>query len=150
MVRPALPLVAQPPPQMPPPPLPPREHPPPMPSEEPENKRPRIAEFVLIPEEDFLSSHGTESAKVSIQCPDSEGNEKLIGQILLVEVASLTDTIGHLKSRLAGELGLPANKQKLAREGVGFLKDEFSLAHYNVSEDVILTLGVKERGGRKK
>lgn len=121
-----------------------------MPSEEPEPKRQRLVEFVLSPEEDFLAKHGSESAKVRIQCPVLDGNEKLVGQMLLVEVASLTDMIGHLKSRLAGELGLPANKQKLAREGVGFLKDEFSLAHYNVSEDVVLTLGVKERGGRKK
>ncbi|GMH40484.1 hypothetical protein BSKO_08388 [Bryopsis sp. KO-2023] len=154
IVRPSHPMAGPQPmtggPQMPPPPLPPREHPPPMPAEEPEPKRQRLVEFVLQPEEDFLAEHGADSAKVRIQCPSIDGNEKLIGQMLLVEVASLSDSIGHLKSRLAGELGLPANKQKLAREGVGFVKDEFSLAHYNISEDVVLTLGVKERGGRKK
>jgi splicing factor 3A subunit 1 len=46
-------------------------------------------------------------------------------------------------------LELPANKQKLSRDHVGFLRDEFSLAHYNVGPDTVLTLGTKARGGRK-
>jgi splicing factor 3A subunit 1 len=59
--------------------------------------------------------------------------------------------VGELKERLAGVLGLPAGKQKLAREGVGFLRDEPSLGHYNVGPEVVLTLGLKERarGGKK-
>jgi hypothetical protein len=40
--------------------------------------------------------------------------------------------------------------QKLAREGAGFMRDELSLAHYNVSPEVVLTLGLKERGGARK
>lgn len=54
--------------------------------------------------------------------------------------------MGHFKARLADVLDLPANKQKLNREGVGFLLDHFSLAHYNVSPDVTLTLSTKTRG----
>lgn len=46
--------------------------------------------------------------------------------------------------------GLAPNKQKLHREGAGFLRDELSLAHYNVGADITLTLGTRERGGRKK
>ena len=50
----------------------------------------------------------------------------------------------------AGVLGLSVNKQRLSRDNVGFLKDEFSLAHYNVSPDVMLHLSTKDRGkGRK-
>lgn len=90
------------------------------------------------------------TSKVRIQCPTLEGNAKCTGQLLEVEVASLSDTVGELKERLAEVLELPANKQKLAREGVGFVKDDFSLAHYNVSPDIVLQLGTKERGGRKK
>lgn len=85
-----------------------------------------------------------------VQCPLVHGNEKLVGQMLEVEVSSLRDTIGQLKSGIAGAVGLPANKQKLSRDGVGFLKDEYSLAHYNITEHVLLILGVKERGGGKK
>lgn len=58
--------------------------------------------------------------------------------------------MGFLKERLAGVLGLAANKQRLVREPCGVMKDEFSLAFYNVAPDVILQLGTKERGGRKK
>ena len=47
-------------------------------------------------------------------------------------------------------LGLAANKQRLTRDGCGFMKDEFTLAFYNVSPEVILTLSTKERGGKKK
>ena len=54
--------------------------------------------------------------------------------------------VGQLKARLADAVGLPANKQKLNREGVGFLSDHFSLAFYNVGPGVVLTLGAKTRG----
>eukprot|EP00210_Caulerpa_lentillifera_P001175 g1131.t1 len=121
---------------------------PPVP-DEPEPKRQRV-EFVLQPEEEFIAKYGGSAAKVRVQCPSLEGNEKLIGQILEVEVSSLLTTIGHVKASVADVINLPANKQKLSREGVGFLKDEFSLAHYNVSEEVCLILGIKERGGRKR
>jgi len=117
--------------------------------EEPEPKRQRT-DFVLQPEEEFMATMGGGPSKVRVQCPSLEGNEKLFGQLLEVEVESLMDTVGRVKARVADAISLPANKQKLSREGVGFLKDEFSLAHYNVSEDIILTLGIRERGRRKK
>ncbi len=60
------------------------------------------------------------------------------------------DTVGAFKERLAGVVGLAANKMKLSREGVGFLRDEFSLAHYNVGPSVVLALGTKERARGKK
>ena len=78
----------------PPPPLggvppPPREAPPPPPEDEREAKRPRTdGGFVLEGEEVFLSRFPGASS-VKIQCPEIEGNEKLIGQMLEVEVASL-------------------------------------------------------------
>jgi len=79
-----------------------------------------------------------------------EGSDKLMGQMLEVEMASLKDSVGHLKARLEGVVGLPVNKQKLNREGVGFLSDGSSLAHYNIGPAVVLLLSTKERGGRKK
>lgn len=88
--------------------------------------------------------------QVRVQCPEVPGNDKLVGQMLEVEVASLRDTVGHLKSRLEGVTGVAVNKQKLNREGVGFLRDDLTLAHYNISPDVVLLLGTKDRGGRKK
>ena len=57
--------------------------------------------------------------------------------------------MAQLKARIADAVSLPANKQKLNREGVGFLADGLSLAHYNVGPGTVLTLGAKARGGRK-
>jgi hypothetical protein len=47
--------------------------------------------------------------------PDVDGNDKLNGQVLEVEVGSLSDSISELKARLAEVIGLGANKQKLIR-----------------------------------
>ncbi len=58
--------------------------------------------------------------------------------------------MGALKERLSSVVALPPGKQKLARDGVGFLRDEPSLAHYNVGPEVVLTLGLKERMRGKK
>lgn len=85
-----------------------------------------------------------------MQCPDVEGSEALNGQLLAVEMPSLLSTVGELKGRLSEAVGLAPGRQQLSREHVGLLKNELSLAFYNVSEGVHLTLGLKERGGRKK
>ena len=87
--------------------------------------------------------------QVRLLCPNSDESDMLNGQLMEVEVASLQDTVGELKSRLAEFVGIAANKQKIGRDQL-FLKDELTLAHYNVSPDIQLTLGLKERGGRKK
>ena len=81
-------------------------------------------------------------------CPDSDEVESLKGQLLEVDVASLQDTVGALKQRLAGVLQLPANKQQLSREGVGFLRNEPTLAHYNVGPTTQLALSTRSRGRR--
>lgn len=145
------------------PPMPPghgqgRDHPPLPPMEEPDAKRPRVsanpaaaasADFVLQAEEEFLELHAG-PARVKVLVPEMEGSDKLVGQLLEVEVGSLADSVGDFKARLAGVLDVAAGKQVLSREGAGFLRNELSLAHYNVSPTVVLTLTLKERGGRKK
>ena len=87
--------------------------------------------------------------QVLILCPNSEEAEALKGQLLEVDVASLTDTVGSLKARLAAVLQLAANKQQLSREGVGFLRNELTLAHYNVGPSTQLALSTRGRGGRR-
>ena len=76
-----------------------------------------------------------------------EGNLK--GQVLEITVLSLSETVTSLKEKIAGEIQLPANKQKLSSR-VGFLKDNLSLAHYNIGSGETLTLALRERGGRKR
>ncbi|KAL3654896.1 hypothetical protein CASFOL_000682 [Castilleja foliolosa] len=138
-----------PPPPMPlgmPPPPPPQEAPPPLP-DEPEPKKQKLDDSTLIPEDQFLAQHpGPVRIIISVPSVD-EGNLK--GQVLEITVQSLSETVGSLKEKIAGETQLPANKQKLSGKA-GFLKDNLSLAHYNVGPGGTLSLSLRERGGRKR
>ncbi|KAL6546192.1 hypothetical protein OROMI_021913 [Orobanche minor] len=147
MSQPGMPMA--PPPPMPlgmPPPPPPEEAPPPLP-DEPEPKRQKLDDSTLIPEDQFLAQH-LGPARISISVPNvDEGNLK--GQVLEISVQSLSETVGSLKEKIAGEIQLPSNKQKLSGKA-GFLRDNLSLAHYNVGSGETLSLSLRERGGRKR
>ncbi|KAL3617476.1 hypothetical protein CASFOL_037797 [Castilleja foliolosa] len=138
-----------PPPPMPlgmPPPPPPQEAPPPLP-DEPEPKKQKLDDSTLIPEDQFLAQHSG-PIRISISVPSvDEGNLK--GQVLEITVQSLSETVASLKEKIAGETQLPANKQKLSGKA-GFLKDNLSLAHYNIGPGGTLSLSLRERGGRKR
>ena len=88
--------------------------------------------------------------QVYVQCPKVDGSDALTGQLLAVEMPSLLATVSELKARLSDVLSLLAGKQQLSREHVGIMKNELTLAFYNVGQEVHLQLGIKERGGRKK
>ncbi|GAB2281760.1 hypothetical protein Dimus_016328 [Dionaea muscipula] len=138
-----------PPPPMPqgiPPPPPPDEALPPLP-DEPEPKRQKLDDSMLIPEDQFLAQHPG-PVRINVSVPNlDEGNLK--GQLLEFTVQSLSETVGSLKEKISGEIQLPANKQKLSGRA-GFLKDNLSLAYYNVGAGDTLSLSLRERGGRKR
>ncbi|KAL6292551.1 hypothetical protein ACE6H2_000693 [Prunus campanulata] len=129
-----------------PPPPPPEEAPPPLP-EEPEPKRQKLDDSMLISEDQFLAQHPG-PVRITVSVPNvDEGNLK--GQLLEITVQSLSETVGSLKEKISGEIQLPANKQKLSGKP-GFLKDNMSLAYYNVGAGEALSLSLRERGGRKR
>ncbi|KAM1456237.1 hypothetical protein FF1_005282 [Malus domestica] len=102
---------------------------------------------MLIPEDQFLAQHrGPVSIRVSVPSAN-EGNLK--GKFLEITVQSLSESVVKLKEKISTEIQLPANKQKLSGKP-GFLKDNLSLAYYNVGAGETLTLSVRERGGRKR
>ncbi|KAK1321817.1 putative splicing factor 3A subunit 1 [Acorus calamus] len=137
-----------PPPQWMPPPPPPPEEAPPLP-EEPEPKKQRLDEISLIPEDQFLAQHPVlrspsviGSVRISVSVPNTEeGNLK--GQLLEITIQSLSETVGSLKEKIAAEVQLPANKQKLSGRA-GFLKDNYTLAYYNIGPNEILILALRE------
>lgn len=87
-------------------------------------------------------------ARINVSVPNlDDGN--LMGQVLEIAMQSLSETVGSLKEKIAGEIQLAANKQKLSGKA-GFLKDNLSLAYYNVASGESLSLSIRERGGRKK
>uniref|UniRef100_A0A293MY77 Splicing factor 3A subunit 1 n=1 Tax=Ornithodoros erraticus TaxID=265619 RepID=A0A293MY77_ORNER len=116
--------------------------------DEPPNKRQK-SEDALVPEADFLKTfHGPVTIKVQVPEASDKAEWKLKGQTVTLTLP-LTDTISVLKAKLHEELGMPPGKQKLQYEGM-FVKDSNSLAFYNVTPNAVVSLQVKERGGRKK
>ncbi|KAH0877470.1 hypothetical protein HID58_064864 [Brassica napus] len=81
--------------------------------------------------------------------PPPPGSQFAHLQVIEITVQSLSENVGSLKEKIAGETQIPANKQKLSGKA-GFLKDNLSLAHYNVGAGEMLTLSLRERGGRKR
>ncbi|KHG08295.1 hypothetical protein F383_34885 [Gossypium arboreum] len=98
------------------------------------------------PGSQFTAVSGPACITVSVPNLD-EGNLK--GQLLEITVQALSETVGSLKEKIAGEIQLPANKQKLSGKA-GFLKDNMTLAYYNVGAGETLALSLRERGGRKR
>jgi splicing factor 3A subunit 1 len=122
--------------------------PPLLPTDEPDAKRPRTEEAV-IPEEDFAEAH-PDPVTIAITVPDVDGEANLNGQTVSLEVASVMETVGDVKARLAAAIGVPASKQKLSSQTLGFLKDTSTLAAYNFGNGTVMIMGLKERGGRTK
>nr|1WE6_A Chain A, splicing factor, putative [Arabidopsis thaliana] len=100
----------------------------------------KFDESALVPEDQFLAQHPG-PATIRVSKPNEND-----GQFMEITVQSLSENVGSLKEKIAGEIQIPANKQKLSGKA-GFLKDNMSLAHYNVGAGEILTLSLRERSG---
>ncbi|KAI0563976.1 Splicing factor 3A subunit 1 SF3-A [Gracilaria domingensis] len=109
----------------------------------------QVAGSSLISAEEWLAKQGN-NAQVRVKLPVHNSKDwRLQGQEIEMS-APLKKTVAKLKSVLAKMTNLPANKQKLSMTGVGFLKDGMTLASYNVRDGAVISVEVKERGGRKK
>lgn len=103
----------------------------------------------LVSGAEWIAKQGA-TAVVRIRVPVHAGKEwKLQGQEIEMS-ATLKSSVTKLKAVVAKYTKLPAKKQKLMIEGVGFLKDGLSLADYNVGDGTVMVLEVKERGGRRR
>ncbi|XP_054713401.1 splicing factor 3A subunit 1-like [Uloborus diversus] len=103
----------------------------------------------LIPEEEFLKKNKTPvTFRVQVPSIAEKPEWKLNGQVLAFTLP-LTDAVSVIKAKIHESLAMPPGKQKLQLEGM-FIKDSNSLAYYNISPNSIVSLQVKERGGRKK
>ncbi|KAL6077157.1 Splicing factor 3A subunit 1 [Balamuthia mandrillaris] len=111
----------------------------------------------LLSEEEFIAQQGSENVSVTVMVPPkdtpaSQPEWGFDGQTLHLDM-SLRATFKDLKAKIQEELGgMPPAKQKLELKGVGFPKDNLSLAYYNITPEVEVHLGVKARGrgGGKK
>jgi len=76
----------------------------------------------------------------------------LDGQTFTVLDVQPNDTVSVLKERISQIRNMPAGRQKLSMTSNGstvLLKNSMTVSSYGINEGVILTLAVKERGGRK-
>ncbi|KAH9526275.1 splicing factor 3a, subunit 1 [Dermatophagoides farinae] len=127
--------------------------PPPIPSLaesiEPVYKKQRT-EDNLIPEQEFLKTCSSSNLTIKVHVPQSsEKTEwKLNGQVINLTLP-YTDSLSVVKAKIHELTNLPPGKQKLQAEGI-FLKDQNSLAFYNLPNGASILLALKERGGRKK
>jgi splicing factor 3A subunit 1 len=114
----------------------------------PSSKKSKITEEInLLPEAQFLESHSGK-CKLHIQIPAGAGGPKA-GTTMEVDLDWKT-TVGDIKALMLKETTVAINKQNIKVEKLGFLKDKYSLAYYNIENDTTVQFSVKERGGKKK
>ncbi|WKX97788.1 hypothetical protein Q1695_013455 [Nippostrongylus brasiliensis] len=125
--------------------VPSMQPPPPAAPEGPPAKRQRN-EDELEPEAEWLNKvSGT--IDLRIQLP-TNAEFNMDGSIIGLQI-DVKSTVGDLKQNLQDKLSMPTGKQKLIFDGF-FLKDNFSLAYYNMKNQSFVILQVKERGGKNK
>ncbi len=134
--------------------MPGQMHPAPPLEGEPSQKKQKTGP-ALMDEQEFLAKHKSPlEVKVSVPAAEEHGAKpewNFQGQTLALS-AELKQSVADLKNLIKDRLGgMPPAKQKLEIKGIGVLKDNVSLAYYNVTEDTVISLGVKTRGrGGKK
>lgn len=84
---------------------------------------------------------------VNVQTPQSD-EWKLEMKTVPVSL-DVASPVNALKSLIQEQTGVPVSKLKLSYEGV-FLKDNLTLAYYNMNNGSNVQIQLKERGGRKK
>jgi splicing factor 3A subunit 1 len=91
----------------------------------------------------------------AVHMPD-KSDGKLVGQSTHMSGLPLDMTIAELKERIAKWLDLPANRQKLTSPAGGpggpngsLMKNQFTLAYYNLQNNDTVTVGLVVRGGRR-
>ena len=106
----------------------------------------------ILSESDFIATLANpDNVPICVQVPHDSSNAdwNFNGQIVDVSLAA-SAKIKAMKEALKPQLGnMPTNKMQLKHPTAGFLKDAFSLAHYNIGPMTTLELVPKTRGGRK-
>merc|ERR1712139_303393 len=102
----------------------------------------------LEPERDWLDKYGGDSIKLHVNVGPAE---KDIGMARVTVELPLSETGSAVKSKLAsmGIESVAVNKMKLHNDTVGFLKDRYTLAFYNLQDGAELDLSVRARAGVK-
>mmetsp|Transcript_101489 Transcript_101489/g.316456 ORF Transcript_101489/g.316456 Transcript_101489/m.316456 type:complete len:302 (+) Transcript_101489:92-997(+) len=105
---------------------------------------PRRVQVDLVPELRWMEQHGAGPAQITVDV--SVDKEVGVGSITLA--LGLAHSVASVKSRLAAiGVKIPVHKMKLKEATAGFLKDDKTLAFYNIRSGSFLHLVYKARGG---
>lgn len=125
---------------------------PPPDANQPPPKKTKLGDWTeqLVPEADFAAQHSSGiTCSIVVPVHSNKAGWKMNGQTVAVSLA-VTSSVGVLKEKLQEATGVPPNKQKLKVDGLPVLRDNFTLAYYNIGPTTAVQFGVKERGrGRK-
>jgi len=102
----------------------------------------------LEPERDWLDKYGTDPIKLHVNIGECE---KEVGMQKVTVEVPLSDTAAAMKGKLAamGIESIPVNKMKLHNDTVGYLKDRYPLAYYNLLDGAEFELQKGKRAGVK-
>jgi len=109
---------------------------------------PKIEQIELVPEKEWLETNGQDPVKITVNVSICEAE---VGMPMVTMELPLTETSSAVKVKLTamGITSIPVHKMKLLNENVGFLKDRFTLAYYNLMGGAALELQKRGRGGAK-
>lgn len=110
---------------------------------------PKMKVHELKPERDWIDQ--AESSVIKIQVSLGSSVEAELGVPNVTVEVPLTETASAIKAKLAamGVKSIPVNKMKLNIDPLGFLKDRYSFAYYNLKDGIVCTLSERKRGGIK-
>jgi hypothetical protein len=102
----------------------------------------------LEPERDWLDKYGTDPIKLHVNLGACE---KEVGMPRVTVEVPLDDTAQAIKSKLSslGVESIKVNNMKLHNDTVGFLKDRYTLAFYNLLDGAEVELSKQKRAGVK-
>ena len=109
---------------------------------------PKQKSVELKSEQDWLDEKGDAPIKINVDVSVVDGE---LGMSSVTLELPLTETCAAVKAKLVamGVRSIPANRMKLHTDPVGYLKERFTFAFYNLSGGVSLTLSQRKRAGSK-
>jgi hypothetical protein len=104
----------------------------------------------LKSERDWLEEHSEDSV-IKIQVNLGSTVEGELGVPTVTVELPLTESVAAIKAKLAamGVKAIPSNKMMLKEDSVGFLKERYSFAYYNLKDGVSCDLSERKRGGSR-
>lgn len=119
--------------------------------EEPNAKKPRLDDGSLVPEQTWIEKHPV-PIQILVQVNlGADGFAAQLPPVIPIEVpvrSSVTDLKNMLAPRVAAA-GVNAGQIRLKAQGAGYvLKNDFTLAFYNIAPGGVLELSRRVRGGK--